>query len=51
MIALSSPAGLQGVGRRSRAARGEPAELLDIAPFFVDRAEVEPHVTVRVEEV
>lgn len=50
LIALSSPAGLQGIGRRARGGRGEPAELLDIAPFFVDRDEVERHVIVRVEE-
>jgi len=50
MIALASPAGLQGIGRRARAGAG-PAELLRIAPFFVDRDEIEPHVRVHVEEV
>jgi hypothetical protein len=49
MIALSGPAGLQGIGRRTRGAAG-PAELLRIAPFFVDRDQIEPHVRVHVEE-
>jgi hypothetical protein len=51
MIVLSSPAGLQGIGRRSRGAAAGPAELLGIEPFFVDRDEVEPDVHVHVEEV
>lgn len=51
MIALSSPAGLQGIGRRSRGRSAEPAPLLDITEFRVDRALVEPDVVVHVEEV
>src|SRR6185437_17002081 len=43
LVALSGPPGLQGIGRRRRGA-SPPAELVDIAPFLIDRAEVEPDV-------
>jgi hypothetical protein len=50
-LALHSPAGLQGIGRRTRGAAAGPAELLRVEAFFIDREIVEPEVVVRVEEV
>jgi hypothetical protein len=49
-IALHSPAGLQGIGRRRRGAGG-PAELLRVDAFHVERDTVECEVVVRVEEI
>ncbi len=47
-LALSAPpAGMTGIGRGG----GAPTELLGIWPTLVDRALVDPHVTVVVEEV
>jgi acyclic terpene utilization AtuA family protein len=43
LVALSGPPGLQGIGRRRRGAT-PPAELVDIAPFLVERDRVERDV-------
>ena len=48
-IALFSPAGLQGIGRRTRARTG-PSPLLRIDPYLVDRELVERSERVLVEE-
>ena len=50
-IGLFSPAGLQGIGRRTRGPRGGPQPLLRLEPYLVDRAEVEATMRVLVEEV
>jgi hypothetical protein len=50
-LALHSPAGLQGIGRRTRGTTTGAAEMLHVEPFLVDRTLVEPDVVVRVEEV
>ncbi|HEX4019289.1 MAG TPA: acyclic terpene utilization AtuA family protein [Frankiaceae bacterium] len=47
LVALSGPPGLQGIGRR-RLGPNPPAELVDIAPFFVDRDVVERDLQVLV---
>jgi hypothetical protein len=49
-IALFSPAGLQGIGRRTRA-RNAPAPMLHIDQHLVDRDHVERSMRVLVEEV
>ncbi len=50
LVALSGPPGLQGIGRRRRGPN-PPAELVDIAPFLVDRAVVERDLQVLVTPV
>jgi hypothetical protein len=48
IVALTGPPGLQGIGRRRPA---DVTELVDLQPFFVPRADVEPRVHVLVEEI